>query len=185
VLFGWLFLRTGSLWPCILAHTANNLVSTVLFFVAKQFESPQEPTTQDELLSILMFMGLGGVTLWGLLVATQRFPSLLGPRRPEEASEGPVRLVPGTNLLRLAAPWMFAAALSLGTYVLLDPRGIQVSQTDLYYPLPPMPEDAPDALHAEREALYELRVRARRGEVPLGEYTRERARQSRQKQEAR
>jgi uncharacterized protein len=186
VLFGWLLLRTGSLWPCILAHSANNLVSTVLFFASKQFESPQEPTSRDELLAILTLAGMGGVLLWGLLFAAQRVPSLLGPPRPEQAPEtreGPLQLEPPKRLLRLAAPWMFAAALSLGTYVALDPRGIQVSKIDRDYPLFPLPEDAPDALHAEREALYELRIRARQGEVPLDEYTRERARQSKRKQE--
>ena len=185
VLFGWLLLRTGSLWPGILAHSANNLVSTVLFFSAKQLESPRDPTTREELLSLVVFVGLGAVAFWGLLSATRRYPGLLGPPPPAEAPEGPVHLEPPTKLLRLAAPWMLAAALSLGAYVVLDPRGIQVSQIDQYYPLSPLPEDAPDALHAERESLYELRIRARRGEVPLGEYAQERARQSKQKREAR
>jgi hypothetical protein len=188
VLFGWLFLRTGSLWPAILAHSANNLVSTVLFFVAERFESPQEPTTREELLSMLMFAGLGGVALWGLWSATRHIPSLLGPPQPaeapEQALEGPVQLEPLTKLLRLAAPWLFAAALSLGAYVALDPRGIQMSLVDRSYPLSPVPKDAPDALHAEREALYDVRIRARRGEVPVGEYAQERKRQSKQKQEA-
>ena len=183
VLFGWLLLRTGSLWPCILAHAANNLVSTGLFFAAKQVESSQEPTTREELLVILVFAVMGCGALWGLLSATRRFPGLLGPSRPAEVvetAEAPVRLEPMTRLLRLAIPWTFAAALSLGAYVALDPRGIQLSQIDQRYPLTPVPEDAPDALHAEREALHELRVRARRGEIPLGEYAQERARQSRQ-----
>jgi uncharacterized protein len=185
VLFGWLLLRTGSLWPCILAHAANNLVSTVLFFAAKQVESPQEPTTREELLTLLGFALVGGTLLMGLLSAARRFPILLGPPPPPEvleAPEAPVRLVePPTRLLGLAVPWMVVAVLSLGTYVALDPRGIQLSQLDQRYPLPPVPENAPDALRAERDALYELRVRARRGEIPLGEYAQERARQSERK----
>ncbi|WP_395823456.1 type II CAAX prenyl endopeptidase Rce1 family protein [Archangium minus] len=184
VLFGWLLLRTGSLWPSILAHAANNLVSTVLFFSAKYLESPQEPTSQQEAMTLLIFALVGCGTLWALLSATRRFPVLLGgPPRPAElveAPEPPVRLEPLPRLLRLAIPWMLAAALSLGTYVALDPLGVQLSQIDLRYPLTPVPEDAPDALHAEREALFELRVRARRGEIPLGEYVQERARQSSQ-----
>lgn len=184
VLFGWLLLRTGSLWPSILAHSANNLVSTVLFFSAKHLESPQEPTSQEELTTLLIFALVGSGLLWALLSATRRFPALLGsaPRPVErmEVPEAPVRLEPPTRLLRLAIPWVFAAALSLGAYVALDPLGVQLSQIDLRYPLTPVPEDAPDALHAEREALFDLRVRARRGEVPLGEYAQERARQSKQ-----
>jgi membrane protease YdiL (CAAX protease family) len=185
VLFGWLFLRTGSLWPGILAHAANNLIAVVLFFLQEQLESPREPTTREELISVLLFVGLGGLALWGLLFAAHRFPSLLGPPRPAEAPEGPARLEPLTKLLHLATPWLFAAALSLGAYVSLDPRGIQMNEIDRRYPLAPVPEDAPDALHAEREALYELRIRARQGEVPLGEYFQERMRQSKQKREAR
>ncbi|WP_239470669.1 type II CAAX endopeptidase family protein [Archangium violaceum] len=184
VLFGWLLLRTGSLWPGILAHAANNIVSTVLFFIAKQIDSPQEPTAGQEVQFILMFALLGSGAVWGLISAARRFPGLLGPPRPAElveAREAPVRLEPATRLLHLAVPWMFAAALSLGAYVALDTRGIQLSQIDQHYPLRPIPEDASDALHAEREALYELRVRARRGEIPLEEYAQERARQSKLK----
>ena len=182
VVFGWLFLRTGSLWPGILAHAANNLVSTVLFFAAQQVESPREPSTQEQLLGLLAFVVLGSGALMGLLFAAQRNPSLLGgPERPKEAPEGPVYLEPVAKLLHRATPWLFAAALSLGAYVALDPRGIQLSQYDRHYPLAPVPEDAPDALHAEREALYELRLKARRGELPIEEYVQERARQSKQK----
>jgi hypothetical protein len=182
VVFGWLFLRTGSLWPGILAHAANNLVSTVLFFAARQVESPREPSTQEQLLGLLTFVVLGSGALMGLLFAAQRNPNLLGgPERPKEAPEGPVYLEPVAKLLHLATPWLFAAALTLGGYVALDPRGIQLSQYDRHYPLAPVPEDAPDALHAEREALYELRIKARRGEIPIEEYVQERARQSKQK----
>ncbi|HEX8435173.1 MAG TPA: type II CAAX endopeptidase family protein [Archangium sp.] len=183
LLFGWLLLRTGSLWPGILAHAANNIVSTVLFFVAKDIESPQTPSSR-ELLALLMIALVGNGVLWGLLAGARHFPNLLGgPPRPEvlEAPEGPVRVEPLPNLLRRATPWMFAAALSLGAYVLLDTRGIQLSKIDQQYQLSPVPKDAPDALHAEREALYQLRLRARRGEVPIEAYVQERARQSRQK----
>ena len=182
VLFGWLLVRTGSLWPAILAHTANNLVSTVLFLVARYFESPEEAASQpEEPRAIVMIMLLGGTVLYGLLAAARRFPSLLGPLRPPEvleAPESPVSLVPGPQLLRLALPWLLAAALSLGVYRAIDPIGIQLSRIDQNYPLQSVPKDAPDVLHAEREALFELRVRARRGEIPLGEYAQERARQS-------
>lgn len=184
VLFGWLLVRTGSLWPAILAHTANNLVSTVLFFVARYFESPEQPASREQAKGIFMLVLLGGAVLWALLAATRHFPSLLGPARPPEvleAPEAPVVLEPAPRLLRLAVPWMLAAALSLGAYRALDPLGIQLSKIDARYPLQSVPEEAPDVLHAEREALFELRVRARRGEIPLEEYAQERVRQSKQK----
>ncbi|WP_375773200.1 CPBP family intramembrane metalloprotease [Archangium gephyra] len=184
VLFGWLLVRTGSLWPAILAHTANNLVSTVLFFVAKHFESPEQPASQEDPRSLMFIVLMGCAMLYALLAASRRFPSLLGPPRPPElleAPEPPVSLAPAPRLLRLALPWLAAAALSLGAYRAMDPIGIELRRIDMHYPLPAVSEDAPDALHAEREALFELRVRARRGEIPLGEYAYERARQSKQK----
>ncbi|MGO1051503.1 CPBP family intramembrane glutamic endopeptidase [Crossiella sp. CA198] len=43
VLFGWLRLASGSVWPCVLAHGANNAVATVLtalFIDADQLRTP-------------------------------------------------------------------------------------------------------------------------------------------------
>jgi membrane protease YdiL (CAAX protease family) len=183
VLFGWLVVRTGSLWPSILAHAANNLVSTVLFFTAKELspEKQQAAAHGAELLAVLMFASLGVVALWGLLALGRRYPDLLlRSHRPAEVEWRPARLEPLPRLARFALPWSLAAVLSLGAYVALDPRGIQLSQFDLRHPLEPLPEDAPPALEAEREYLYQLRVKARQGEIPLGEYMEERARQSRQ-----
>jgi uncharacterized protein len=184
VLFGWLLVRTGSLWPAILAHTANNLVSTVLFFVARHLESPEQPATPEDPRGLLLLVLLGCGALYALLAAARRFPSLMGPSRPPElleAPEAPVPFEPAPRLLSLATPWLLAAVLSLGAYKALDPLGIELTKVDKRYPLQALPKDAPDALHAEREALFELRVRARRGEIPLGEYAQERARQSKQK----
>ncbi len=183
MLFGWLLLRTGSVWPGILAHAANNLVSTVLFFFSKDAEPSQVPTSK-ELLAFLFIALVGNAALAAVLAGARRFPSLLGgPPRPEvqEAPEGPAQLEPFPLMLRRAVPWVLAAALSLGAYVALDSRGIQLSVIDQKYQLRPVPRDAPDALQAEREALRQLRIRARRGEVPIEAYAQERARQSRQK----
>lgn len=186
LLFGWLLWRTGSLWPGILAHAANNLVSTGLFLGFPESDSAQAPGSGEELGLVALFVLGGGTVLLGLLFAARRVPALLGgPPRPVEPPEPPVRLEPPLSLLRRGAPWMTAAALTLGAYLLLDPVGIQVSQVDLRYPLAPIPDGAPDALHAERQALYQLRVRARQGETPLGTYTQERRRQSQWKRETR
>lgn len=179
VLFGWLVVRTGSVWPGICAHAANNLVSTALFFAAKQVESPREPTTREELSTLLVFALVGGGAFGGLWSAAQRIPALLGPPRPVElieAPEPPVQLEPLSKLVRLAAPWVLLAVLSIGAYVALDSRGVQLSRIDLLYPLRPLPKDAPEALQAEREALFQLRVRARKGEVPIEDYAQERKR---------
>ncbi|MFY0575972.1 CPBP family intramembrane glutamic endopeptidase [Cystobacter fuscus] len=92
LLFGWLLWRTGSLWPGILAHAANNLVSTVLFFSSRQLESAPTPSPGDEGRTVVL-LALGGcAVLLGLLSAARRFPGLLGgPLRPLEEREPPSR----------------------------------------------------------------------------------------------
>jgi hypothetical protein len=179
LLFGLLLVRTGSLWPCILAHAANNAVSTALYFTARELESPQDVSPQTELLSVLGLSAIGLFAVGALLSATRRYPGLLGNGPLSREPQPPVPLQPFPRLVRLAVPWMMAALLVLTAYVSLDARGIEVSQIDQRYPLRALPEKASEELQDEREALYRLRVQARRGEAPLDAYAEERKRQSR------
>jgi uncharacterized protein len=182
LVFGWLLWRTGSLWPGVLAHAANNLVSLALFFGARHVSVQPPSSPRSEALAVALMLLVGCAVLAGLFALARRLPSLLGPPRPVDAHEEPeppVFLEPLTRLLWLVVPWMLAATLSLGAYVVLDPLGVQLSRIDWRYRLAPVPQGAPDVLHAERQALYELRVRAHQGEVPLGQYISERARQAR------
>jgi hypothetical protein len=180
LLFGLLLVRTGSLWPCLLAHAANNAVSTALYFTAREFESPQQDvSTKTELMSVLGLSAFGLFALGVLLSSTRSYPGLLGNSPLSREPQPPVPLLPFPRLLRLAVPWGLSALLVLVSYTSLDTRGIQVSEVDHRYPLRALPEKAPEELQAEREALYQLRVQARRGEVPLEVYTEERKRQSR------
>jgi hypothetical protein len=180
-LFGLLLLRTGSLWPSILAHSANNLISTLLYLVAKE-AGAMESQSETDPSAVLLLGAMGGLAMWGLLSAARRIPALWGP-----ASEpAPVlRKPPPLPLLML--PWVVGATLALGALAVVDSRGIRLSMFDAQHPLPKVAKDAPDALHAERAALQELRARARRGEVPMQEYEEERVRQAKasaQKNEA-
>lgn len=63
VLFGILFLRTGTLWSAIGAHAANNLVSTALFLGQRQSLAE---TAVPEWRSVL-FVSLGGLCAMGAL----------------------------------------------------------------------------------------------------------------------
>ncbi|XXF80917.1 type II CAAX endopeptidase family protein [Myxococcaceae bacterium GXIMD 01537] len=180
VLFGLLLVRTNSLWPSILAHSANNLISTILFLFAREADMAQTEAEADPL-AVLAFAVVGGAILWGLLALARRHPSLWGKAAAEEPSQPAPR--PRPSLARLVLPWTVGAVLSLALLAAVDSRGIRLSWLDSRYPLTPVPEDAPAARHAERTALEQLRAQARRGEVPLGEYEEERARQAREERE--
>lgn len=176
ILFGLLWLRTGSLWPSILAHSANNLVSTVLFFTVEQGEATTaRSATLQEVLSLLV-MSLGaGLVMWGLISAADRHPALAQSRPQARAREA--LSLPAPPLHRLVLPWALGATLSLLALAVVDTRGLRLSLFDYQHALPPLPSGAPDALHAERAALQELRLRARLGEVPEEAYREERLRQ--------
>ncbi|MBM4380440.1 MAG: CPBP family intramembrane metalloprotease, partial [Deltaproteobacteria bacterium] len=62
LLFGWLAWRSGSLWPGILAHAANNGVSSALFLLGRgrEEESLQLP-------QVLGMAAVGGLLFAGLL----------------------------------------------------------------------------------------------------------------------
>lgn len=172
VLFGALRLYTGSLWPSILAHSANNVVSSVLFLTMRQIgaESSDE---QPELGAVLLLSAMGMTAMGALLLLVRRFPALWGPRQ-----EPPTLTQPSPSLPRLLLPWVVGATLSLGLLVLVDARGIRLSLIDMRHRLPKLPKDAPDARQAERAHLQWLRDEARSGRAPLEAYEEERARQA-------
>ena len=182
LLFGWLWLRTGSLWPSLLAHVANNAVSMALYFLGKASETVRSASPRQEWMTLGLYVGVGLAALGGLVLLARRFPALLGgpppPAAEVEAPEERLRVEPAPVLLKLAIPWVFAATLSVTAYVVLDPVGVQLSQIDWRYRLKPVPPDAPDAVHAERGMLYELRKDVRKDALVLEAYTLERIRQS-------
>jgi membrane protease YdiL (CAAX protease family) len=176
LLFGWLYLRTGSLWPSIAAHAANNLVSSVLFLVAKALG--QEGTDgETDPRAVLALAGLGFICLSALLTAARHYPGLLGgqARATDEASRAPE---PHPSLAGLLLPWVLAATLSLGALAAVDARGISLNFYDVQHPLPELEKDSPPGLQAERKALQVLRGAARRGETPMEAYREERERQA-------
>ena len=173
VLFGLLRLYTGSLWPGIFAHAANNLVSSGLFLALRDTAAAASDA-RPPLKMILLVMAGGGLAL-GLLISLARaFPALWGPRQ-----EAPTQVVPTPSPVRLLLPWVLGATLSLGALVLVDMRGIRLNMVDLGQKLQKLPKDAPDGLHAERAHLKQLRQEARRGRIPMEAYEEELARQAR------
>jgi hypothetical protein len=172
VLFGALRLYTGSLWPSIMAHSANNVVSSVLFLTMREMgaESSDE---RPELRDVLALSAIGMTAMGALLMLARGFPALWGKRQ-----EPPTLTQPSPSLPRLLLPWVMGATLSLGLLVLVDSRGIRLSLIDMRHRLPKLPKDAPNALQAEREHLRWLRDEVRGGRAPLESYEEERARQA-------
>jgi len=172
VLFGALRLYTGSLWPGILAHSANNVVSSVLFLTLRQMgaESSEE---RPPLVAILALFTVGCFAMGGLILLARRFPALWGTRQ-----EPPTLTQQPPSFPRLLLPWMVAATLSLGLLVLADLRGIRLRLVELQYPLPKPSKTAPEKRQAEHTNLQQLREEARSGRIPVEAYEEERIRQS-------
>ncbi|HEX8704207.1 MAG TPA: type II CAAX endopeptidase family protein [Myxococcaceae bacterium] len=172
ILFGVLRLYTGSLWPAIFAHAANNLVSSGIFLALRDTAAAASDA-KPPLKVILLVMAAGGLAL-GLLVSLARaFPALWGPRQEPPTPVGPV-----PSPARLLLPWVLGATLSLVALVVVDMRGIRLNMVDLVQKLQKLPKDAPDGLHAERAHLKQLRREARSGRVPMEAYEEELARQA-------
>lgn len=153
VLFGFLYLRTGSLWPAIMAHAANNLVSTAIYFAATAFAGSSTETAEDPALWQLGLMLLvAGPPLYAV---AQWF----GRRTPMLATgddAGPAGLRAKEVLTYFAAIFV-----SFGLVAALDWRAMAVNVADIATPLP---------AKEEHKDLDELRDATRRGEVPVKEY---------------
>ena len=164
LVFGLLYLRTGSLWPGMLAHAANNLVSTVLYFGFNGTPPAEDaPPSWSAILSVSL---LGTIATLGLVALVRKDPSIL-PRHPPIGPETESRPVS----LRLAArPWIIAALSMVLFLALADRRGLVLGWYDLSYHLPPLGKSANERQKVERDKLEALRKDARAGKVPLESY---------------
>jgi membrane protease YdiL (CAAX protease family) len=149
VVFGLLAWRSGSIWPGVAAHAANNLVAASLFFLSA------DEAEADLDWGVLFGLFLGGNVLLGLVLAWAR--GRLAAPRPASDEQ-----VPPVGLFRAAWPWLAAGVISLGGVLLFDQRGIHLRLHEATHPLP--------ARVARDPQLEALRKNARRGEVPLEDY---------------
>jgi uncharacterized protein len=154
VVFGLLAWRSGSVWPGIAAHAANNLFASLLFALADKSKG-------DDELSWLVVLGLfvGGNVV---LIALARFAvgRLAVPRPAENVAIEPV------GLLRGAIPWVVVSALAIGAVLALDWRGAVLKVGESATPLPKQ-RSSPE--------LEALREQARTGQVPFHDYFEARA----------
>lgn len=158
LVFGLLAWRSGSLWPAIGAHAANNLTSLVVFFLSNR---------SDPELSGLHIAGLTGgglLALVGLVAWLGRWRGWVAPK-PGADEEAP--FVP---FFRALTPWVVGAVLALIGLAVVDRRGVELNIIDVMHPVK---SPGKDASPGEREAWQELerlRARVRRGEGGLDEY---------------
>jgi membrane protease YdiL (CAAX protease family) len=112
--FGWLAWRSGSLWPAIAAHAANNGVVSLFALTAPRGAQDVE---HPPALAILGALALGAVALVPLLAA---FKSVAGgPIRPEAAIALRDRSDPSTRFRLRRVPARLHVAMLLGVQILL------------------------------------------------------------------
>jgi uncharacterized protein len=161
-LFGLLAWRSGSLWPAIGAHFANNFVSSLSFFATK--DQADEPLVWWVPLSMAMAGTLG---LLALARLARVRPVVVTPP-PLPATPEPKRAGIGEAFF----PWALGTLLSFGVVAALDYRAINVNVIEVVNPVT-LPGLAP--LTADEEAeLRALRGKARDGSLPTADYAKER-----------
>ncbi len=150
VLFGLLAWRSGSIWPAIGAHLANNATSTLLHFATR--DQPQSDEAMPWWLPVTMLL-VGNALL--LALARSVGPSL--------ASPVVAAWVPGPRpRANQLAGWLGAAAASVVVLLAVDLRGVQLNVVDAL--------NQPSKAVKARDEVKELRARARRGEASLDDY---------------
>jgi membrane protease YdiL (CAAX protease family) len=152
LLFGWLFERSGSLWPNVCAHSANNVITTMLYLATRG--SPEEGDVPARELLLMGFAGL--FAFLGGLALVRQYPKLLA----SQPVARPV-LQPPRSVWPTVRPWLLWAGLSISLLFAVDHRGIRLNAIDLEYPLTG-PEPA---------SLQRLRDRVRAGKAPMDDYT--------------
>lgn len=193
ILFGALYQRSGSLWPGAMAHAANNLVSASLFLLSQRIAPAKDVEPAWQWVALLAFAGLYVMALLTGIASRKRGAEVpdssvvaSAPGSLDQSQATASEQSQGQSLIdttqstgnpspwRLLIPWLAAAGISLALLVAVDRRGVALNLYDLAYHLPPLEKDAPISERRARDQLQALRARARRGEVPIDEYLRQR-----------
>lgn len=149
LLFGVLAWRAGSLWPAIAAHSANNLISSVLFLAAGDAKN------EDLVWWVPVAMLVVGNVV---LVALVR--SVWGRLKVAE----PMALVetPPLSPAHAFLPWITAGLVSVALILAIDVRGVKLNLLDAQL--------QPGKVLSKRRDVKELRAKVRRGEAAQLEY---------------
>lgn len=161
LLFGWLYWKTGSLWPAILAHAANNGTSAGLYFIATQLASPGSGAQEPPLWAMPLLLLIAGGPLYLIL----RWFDRSGPMLQGGDALGPRGLRP-----KELGIWLGGAVLSAALLVVADRRTLAVNFTDLTLPARPARKADPEPWRSQFDALEQLREEVRSGTRPLSDY---------------
>ncbi len=160
-LFGYLYLRTGSLWPAVMAHAANNLVSTTAFFLADAYSAGGGNDAPPPAWGMATLVLAFGVPLYLVL----RWFHHRAPLLATGTDAGPR----GLRRKELWI-WLGGAVASMALLMALDWRTVVVNGSDLITPVRKPAATASPAAQSAYEQLEELGRAARRGEVPIDDY---------------
>lgn len=160
ILFGLLAWKTGSIWPGVFAHLANNLTSSVVFLATKDISDDALPDW-----TAIAMLGVGYWLMWGLLKLAAAKPSLLQHPAPRLGVEQPP--VPPW---RAGWPWVAGATVVIAFCAAFDSRGIELNRYDWAHPMAAPRRSAADSEKEAWNRLMELRAKAREGQVPMDDY---------------
>ena len=164
VVFGLLFVRSGSLYASIGAHAGSNALACAAMLATNLAEKTKPAALEPSTLATSAVVALLGAP--AVFYVLRRAVAEGPPERDADAA--PVAPWPW---LRCAVIWIGGATLLLSAYVLLDLRGVELTIFDLGAPR----RRPPRARCPARENLQALRDRARAGSAPIAEYETRRA----------
>jgi membrane protease YdiL (CAAX protease family) len=168
LLVGVLAWRSGSIWPGIFAHAANNLVSSAQYFATQGGPAPTEATPSD----VLTWFAIGNVLIVAVALLAWKRPALLASPRPAAA----VPTEPG-KVASLVRGGLAVMVLGYGAMVGLDFRGAEAHVADQIVWLPKLPADATSDQKAGRVVVEAERKKLLAGKSSFEAYLAERREQ--------
>jgi uncharacterized protein len=108
VLFGWLAWRSGSIWPAVAAHAANNGTASALAFLTGTAPETEEPTV-----AAIAGVLLVGAAIVAAVAAGFRYATPLPPPLADAIVAAHPNAAPAAPLRRVAPELLIAAAVGL------------------------------------------------------------------------
>ncbi len=161
IVFGILAVRSGSIWPGVFAHLANNSVSVAIYFATRGSEVDDELPAWAPVAMLVVGVAL----LFALARLALGVPSILTPPFRAEDTARKLKSVP--NLL---IGWALAGLIAVAALVTVDGPGVRLNLVDALNPLKEPKKGEREGWRQSWDALYALRKEVRSGSAKLNEY---------------